>query len=182
MDTTKRDEILKNFVLIALPDDEKNVNGPATLYQVPREAVVAYVKMTRDLNQQQEVLEDTAVKEAIKSNPAAFAEFVAGKKTGVKTSTKFMEDVLNEQRYVNAFNTILTVGIMGMIKEWGINEFRRDYAVTDHEVISDFMESGYWTTFEPGKGWGEEGDANERMRFNQNYGELSIKPPLDDAE
>ena len=70
MDTKQKENLLYNNLIILLPDDEDRVDGPASLVMVPRDAIMAWIKMTPELSEAYKTLQLHMIKKLMMTNPA----------------------------------------------------------------------------------------------------------------
>ena len=161
MDTKEKEKFLNNHVVISLPDDDADSSGAATLFAIPRDAIQAWIKMTPMLSEAMNDLKLAATKAWVAENPAEALKALKGRVEDMDMSS--VQSLMERPEFSKIYSTIVVAAILDMRKTWGIEDFHKDYAITDPEKARELVDDQPWKSYKNGRGWADREAGNETL-------------------
>ncbi len=171
MDTTKKTSVAKHFELISIPNSPSDPTGPATLYKVPKDLIMSYIKMTRELREQFETISSLLLSSAMLTHPT---EFIKLSQSDSDEIPDFLLEILAQPEIKIPMDNLTTKATIEYRDFWGHDDFLKDYGVTNAEEIRELTEGMEWHTWQPNSGWSEPASTDDSVDIHDD-GTVRIK-------
>lgn len=173
MDSTKKDQLQTNNLILLLPDDAEKSDGPATLFMVPRDAINAWINITPELNEALEKLRAIIISKAVKKDPEKMKHFLLNEE--VPLDDTLINDIMKDGDYLKVMTTISIAALVDLRNTMGHDEFNSSYTVTDREIIEEFTTNASWKLYDPTEGWASPVAIHDVIDYSPDSGTVTIK-------
>ena len=159
-------------MIILLPDDENTLEGPATLYMVPREALNAWVKITPELNEAMEKVRKLAFSKAFQIHPEKMKKFMEGDDS--QLDDDLFESIIEDPQFSKVMTTINIAALIDYRNTLGHEEFDKSYRVSDPDIMETFVAKSKWKAFDSHEGWSTGEEVNNKVHYDKESGNVSV--------
>lgn len=173
MDSTKKDQLLRDNFIVLLPDDEHTLEGPATLYMVPRDAITAWINCTPVLNEAMDKVRKLAFSQAFKAKPEKMKKFMEGDDS--QLDNELFTAVTEDPKFKTLMTTIHVAALIDFRNTMGHESFDNDYTVSDPEILDVFGNKAKWTAFDSKDGWATGDKVANKVHFKEGDGKVSVE-------